>query len=611
MQPGRFRKSVCASGVLVLLVSALFGATVCQRAPWFGQPDVKTLNMSGAMTLGTLGMAKNWEREGAWALRFAMYWEPASIEYPTPASRTPYTSYPPGSVIPVYALAALTPLDLTPGLVMGYNLFNHWAIAVALALLACLALTRMQLARGPALLLAAVSAALYLWLPSPHWEHLMGFFADQAVMLPFTMFLLLDALEAWTERPAVRRVWTALRCAVALWGMLTGWLFFFVAAAVYVARLATGRMGTRPLPFLGHSAAYWSPIACALALFALQLYHLGALGELYQRFVHQTGMDGGGFAALAGSTEELTVSPFTSLGTDSRFWTTFMPAAYGRTGLALLLGAALLLGLVLLHLLWRRLRGKSVQPAESVPAYLLFAAFAPCFAHYYVFQTHSSFLLHFFAVLKFALPFSLAVALAPGALGRLAGPPDHPRARWVHWTAACLTTVLAAALLLSLRETRQAMFSEQKTENERIGRFIAEHTEYEDVVFSAEHTIQRHFMAYAMKPVHRARALGDIYEVVKTIGGGFNVNLFLRDGDPQLPDGLPALRKHAQEKTRQEDLHLYKVNKSSFLHLYADWRRARHQEAWQTPPAKDTEREAPPGVNVRRIPIPQTQSRER
>ena len=568
----RWPTAACVAA-LCLLSLALFAVTVRQRAPWFGHPDVNTITMSGSMTVGATGMAKNWYLEGACRLWFVMYWDPHSIETPTLESRRPYVSYPPGAALPIYVLAKVSGRPPAPPLTMAYNLANQYGIALSLAILVFLVVRQMGFSNAPAAVFAVLPIVLYLWLPSPFWEHQMGYFADQAVILPYVLYILLEAARESIDSAKGKRVLTVLQGAVGFWGIFTDWLFAFAALGLYLVRLARGTFSRRPLVFLGRSVLFWAPIGLGVFLFVVQLHHVGALDKVLWRFIHQSGMDGGGLAALHEKPMQVTLAPWYTFSLANRYWKTFIPAAYGIAGEIIILSSAVGLVLLLAGFLVQRARGVTPSKTYALSVSVLFLILMPCLAYTYVFQTHSSYWLHFFGVLKFAPMIAIApFVLWPAMLLRRLAPESNTGSRGfqiVSVGVAAALLLLAAGYVYALRDRREGMYAEPRLDNERIGAFLANHTRFEDVVFATNHKVQRHYVCYALKQMHRIRSILDVFAVVRDIEGDYVVNLFTKgDRDYRGGFGLPETAAMAFEEHHEKDLHLHKIHKKDFLALY-------------------------------------------
>lgn len=563
-----FRIGRYQAAALLCLTVAAFAVTIGQRSPWFGQTG---LNMAGALTAGTAGMARNWYDEGGWTLHYAMYWEPRSIENPTLASRTPYISYPPGSVLPIYALSAAAGQPPTPKLIMAYDLANQLGIAVILGLLT-LHLARL---RGISPWLgwgwSCIPALLYLWFPSPFWEHQMGYFADQAVILPWVLFLYLEAVHETTARPGVKQWIRFIQGLVVFWGVFTEWLFVFVVFCAYLARVARGGISLPPKRFIAGTLLFLFPAMLALIVYAIQLYQVDAWGTLMDRMLYRTGADGNASRLLRTGDAPAAWHTLIAFGWDSRFWKDFFPQAFGLVGKPIFLGAVVMFfGVLLLravgkiHSCWKKTE-PSENSADTLLLTTMFLALVPPILHYYALKEHSSFFLHTFAVLKFAVPMALLpLALFPIMLA--ARMKQTTISRFL--CAACM--LLGAAYLVMLHPQRQANFELFKAHDfAAMGDFIARNTTYDDVVVSNNATFPKNFIVYSMKQVHPIQSVEDIQRVVANIEGGYILTLFSKGPESyEQATGLAALAARSYQEFHEKDYYIRKIRRADFEQLY-------------------------------------------
>jgi hypothetical protein len=125
-------KNIICAFLLFIIAIGIFKYTVRIREPWFG---TLSLRLHQRASGSTLKFSKNWYREGLLDLKFGMIENPKSVEFPTLLSREPYTSYPPGAILPIYIISKLRRHEPTPSLLMKYNLLNHLFIAFFLSLI--------------------------------------------------------------------------------------------------------------------------------------------------------------------------------------------------------------------------------------------------------------------------------------------------------------------------------------------------------------------------------------------------------------------------------------------------------------------------------------------
>jgi len=565
-------RSPVEAGLLFGLVAALFAASVYLRAEGLGRLPA---GISSWMTTGSTICAKNWHREGAWNLRFTLYRDPASIEQA--GARTPYLSFPPGAIVPLYLLGRLLHLEPTPALAMSYNLLCQFLIACALGFTVLRVLRFSGVSGIPALLLSLVSPLLYLFLRSPFYEHQMGYFSDQAVMLPFALLVYLEVLRATASSRRLRVSASACLTIIGFWGIFTDWFFAFVLACLFTLRLLRGELGSTWRERLSRSFLFWTPACLALALFAYQLAYHDGFPALMERFIYGAGVEQGGNPDTPGlNPRRLELARFFSFNLASRFWKDFVPMAFGPLGKPLLLGATVLLLVTAPVLLAFRVLRKPIPIWFQLAAAMTFLTVAPCFLYCQVFQTHCSVFVHFFTTLKFAP----VCALMPPLLVSGAVLPLYARSCRIRRVIAAILTVLtlgaSAGYLVWMGDPREAgIYDSMSADYERVGRFIGARTGYNDIAFSFGYKVglmAPHYLVYSMKPLHSVMSLQDIHDTVRNIDAPCTVNLFFTGEEAFPPEsGLALLAEHAFDRYDAGDLHLCKVRGVEFWYVYETW----------------------------------------
>lgn len=557
---------------VVLIGTALFFISVWQRASSFGDAGV---SMAGWTTGGSAVTAANWYREGAWRLRFVMYWAPDSVELDALGAREPYISFPPGAIIPIYLMAKAARRDPTPAMVMGYSLFIHLLTTVTLGLLIYYAAIRMTLRPRVSAAFAIPAMALYLWLPSPYYEHQMGYFSDQAVMLPFALALLAELMLWNTADTKRRRCLQGLQALIQFWGVFTDWLFVFVAFFIWTLRVIRGDFGGKPLPWLKKAARYWLPAALAIALYAAQLWHLGAAQDAVNRFRLRAGVGEGRKYAVERKVNAFSVSG--AFGAETRFWRQHMKGGYGPWARPLIAVSLAAIAVSALAVLALRLREKKIPPAWELQAFLGFLSLIPCMVYLLVFLQHCSYFLHGFTALKFALPIAvIPFGILPSAIASLlVARVKYPKANAaITWGIAILAMVLAGVCIYSLKPAREAICRPQVKDHAVPARFIGAHTGYADVVFSPDYAIADRppqVIVYSMKQVHKIKGIEDIRAITDKIDQDFTLNLFVLDAKTVLNDTLNRLTEAATDRIASDGMQLIKIPKKAFYALLSEW----------------------------------------
>lgn len=552
--------------LLCLLAGLLFEYTSRIREPWFGELSPDGHNW---LTAQTVHFTRNWFHEGILESRFGMLQNPPSVEFPTLESRMVYVSYPPGSLLPVYAFSRLTGREPSPALVMRYNLINHLLIALSLSLTVFLLLVRSRHSHGSALVLAVIPMAVELLMPSPLYYHQNVFFTDQAILLPFALFVLLEVARGSTAPGRAQRCVAWLQAGLLFYGMLTEWLFCFVALTVYLKRALNGELGRQWRPFLAGSSLYWLPAAGAMGLFALQVSLLDGWGIAVERFTFRT--------AASPDGREYVKNFF------DQFWRDHVGNAFGEPALPLLWGSlAVLLVVSALTVIRLRKRGQvadeDCQLLSAVALLLL-----PCFAQVYFFRNHS--VIHDFAALKFSLPLAtVPFVLAPLLVLRQFGQrltDLYVEMPGIFRRAAPGTTKFPVLVVLILFlagyyvGTQHGRFASFFPERGDYGaeNFLARHTSFEDIVFSPHYSIPPvppQQVSYSMKRVYALTSLDEIREKLGPIEADYSVNLLLFKSREVGVPGLEILLSGA-DRVVEDDRHLlYQIPRDRVLLLLRD-----------------------------------------
>ncbi len=557
-KPGDRSRTALSVFFLFVLTLGIFAYSVEIRRPWFGD---LSLGHHQWLSGSTIKFTKNWLHEGPLALRFLMLENPASVELPTLASRQPYLSYPPGAIVPFYLLCRLRGAEPEPARLMNFNLLNHFLVAFSLALLVFVLLRQLHVAHVSATLLATVPIMAVLLTPGPLYWHQNVFFSDQAVILPFALFAL---LEVWRDQLRGRSARIALAAAqgvVTFIGVLTDWLFVVVTAVVYTKRLLNGELGKGTAGFLVGSGRFLAPAVAALGLFAYQLYDQNAFEGLLGIYLARAGVAEVG-AAYA--------QRFPLV-----FWQRHIATAYGQPAVALLWAGLLVFVASTVYLLARRLRGRTVNDASRKITNAGGILLVPCFIQVYALQNHS--VIHDFSTLKFALPYAVVpFVLLPLLVGSFFGA-DIARGislRRVSVRApvfAIVMVVTAAALVMHEHPRFRKFFPRPNPEVAQLGRFVAENTGYRDIVFSPQLEIKNappQLLSYSMKLVYKTGSVADISRTVGSVQDAeYVVNILVQSASYNVPEYVSRLTAAAYTVRDGAGYRIYKIAKADYLRL--------------------------------------------
>lgn len=586
----RIRYTLLALAVFMVIAAAVFVSSVVERAPWFGEAP---MNIAGWMTGGSTQMARNWYREGAWAMRFAMYWEPASIEQPYLGKRTPYVSYPPGAILPLYVAALLLGREPTPGLAMSLSLALHCATALLLAGATALLLRGAAFSRGTTLVSALIPFLLYVYLPIAYHEHAMSYFADAAALPLYALFVFLEIALEQTSNVRVRRCIAVLQASVGLIGVLTDWLFVFLAFCVWLGRAARGRLGRGVRRKVGNTLLFGTPFVAGVTLFVAQVAYLGNMDTLLERFLMRSGVTSGqGFADGRNPLDFASMDTFLSFSLGTRFWKEHIPASFGAHGVEIIVGCLaawlVLTVLAMCVALGRRWLtwGTVVEGVSSTNTIrntsvgaILAACFlylVPCLLYYHVFKQHNNLLFHRYSALKFALPIAtLPLALLPAACWRMWFAANTPLPRLIRLAgrlAPQMLLICALGFLVSLSPERRALFaSDDDLRHVASGKFIGQNTAHNDILFAPAPppwADMPQFQCYAMKRLHPADSIWKLYSFLRGIDGPWRVTVYLDRPDrlERLPE-MQVLTSSADMAVAQGPMSLLFIDKARFLML--------------------------------------------
>lgn len=588
----------CISLLLVLVLAVLFfGGAASYR--WNTYGEARTLHAWFSDL--TLQFARNWYRDGVVALRGALFWKPASPEFPDLPSRRMHSSYPSGMLLPVYLAALIEGSDPMPRHVDIANACCQLALMMCCALIVFLFVLRAGGSLVDGGVFACVPLLLLSLLPCPFYYFDKCYFSYEAVVPLVALFLLLEMLR---DEPLSKRAVVCLgvfQGITAFAGTFTEWLFPLAAGCVYLKRLLSGELCRGWRVCARGTALFWLPVAAALSLFAVQVYGLGGYAYLQDRFLLRTGSSQGILPALT----EL-----------NPFWYRHMLRLFGGIGLAALVTvAAALLALAVL-LVIRRMRQRPADTVLRTALWVGLAALVPCVAHVELLRNQSSFLLHGFEALKFSLPMAiLPLVVIPLAALHAAG------LRWPAWTfrpgvlpsvVPILALALAAGYVLILFPRIASLYASPIPDGKAIARavFLDEETGPRDIVFTSALDLAQDdsplYTAYSMKLVYLAKTLSEVHDKVRDIRGDYDICFF--NPTARLPEEPHYARLLAQSeaKTAYGDYTLYRVSKEAFLSAWEDHPNDKPTPAntKPTPPSRKPprvtgKRPAPSSIDVR------------
>jgi hypothetical protein len=519
-------KAIICILLLFSITSVIFCYTVEIREPWFGE-------LSGGhqwLTGDTILFSKIWYRDGPQNLGFAMVDSPASIEFTNLSSRGPYLSYLPGSVVPIYFLSELTSTEPNPAMVMSYNLFNHFFIALLLSLLVFVFLRQLKVDYLNSFLFAIIPIIMELLLPGPLYWHQNVYFADQAVILPFVLYVFLEIiLDGHNGKYA--KYLCILQNLVLFWGIFTDWLFVFVAFTVYVKRIFEGKVKfSRDVGlFLKESFKFWLAPILAVIFYISQIFYFNHIELIIRTFFFRSGISPEGSQFLLNGLGNFKGHIF--LG-------------YGEIGFFALCFSLIIFLVVLWLILFEKTFKKEVDPNIKRIFTLMGMLLVPCILQVLVFRNHS--VIHNFSILKFSLPLvTIPFVLAPILLYLfLKSGVNLPNINLRLFKKFKIDFGLFIIFLVMFSVASFYVADEHPHYKELfpgngynfavLGDSIAKNTVYSDIVFSPNFEIKSvppQQLSYSMKKVYKINSTEDIGNFTKGLSGYHVVILFV--GPPE------------------------------------------------------------------------------
>lgn len=471
------------------LIAIFFILTVYMRKDWFGRPlDVH----HEWLTAHSVCVTNNWLKEGALHLRFMHVLNPSSIEFETLLDRKPYLSYPPGAFIPVYLIAKVINAKDLITLYQRYNIFNHFLISIILFLIMFLIIEFSENINRHAIFFSIIPSMIYLFTPPTLYWHQNVFFADQAVILLFVIFVYLEIKNFLSGQ--LNRWNKLLLFTVVFLGALTDWLFIFVVFVAFLLRVLFSDKTTRFKQIVSHFRSLIIPAILSISLFLYQIIPLGyftkVVGIYRYRGFHASGEDG-------------TVTNF--------FQQHFVKFGSGY-GKILCLSTVLCFFALTIYYIFNKCRSwhnKSVIVTVAY-IYLIWLITLPCLFQVYFFQQHS--IVHDFSALKWALPLSVI----PFSVFPIIFIQEIKEYRYrkiiTHGLYILWIILFLSGVIYKTATSYKAFFGKGSDYNKKIGEMVKRNVTYSDICFAFSFDIpvappQR--LAYSGKRVYKIEIFSD------------------------------------------------------------------------------------------------------
>lgn len=533
----RYRKVSPYILVIFGVAVVIFATTIKDREPWRGQlaDDHHQL-----ITAEVVKFSTNWYAEDPLKLKFALLELPKSVESTTIQDRMPYVSYPPGAILPIYAIAKVFHHKPTVYLVHDYNLLNHFLIGLALAAIAFVVARGLRLGYGSSTVLASIPLLLTYTLPGPMYFFQNVYFADTAVILPATLFILIEVWQ-YFNKPQKTAGWLFwMQAALLFYGTLTDWYFVFLAFGAFALRLVRGNYPSLK-QFIVKAIAYWLPVVTALCLFAVQVVSLNGGGNLKKMF----------FARTSSACRE-----YPNMTMAKTYWMGYMPESFGRYAAGILWMSLAISLLAIGYIMYRDLKRRKVSSQIAALVSTITLLVVVPFDRIYVLRCHSIF--HDFTTVFFVG----AVALVPFVLLPLL----LMKMGVIQSSSVSITvrkrryTILAMPLiLLALAFTYTAaehyryleMFPESNLTYSLYGSFISDNVGYKDVIFSPDYkaaALPPHQIIFTNKEIHKISQASDILKITRQLQEEYAVKIFVKDSTTPLKGSIAALVEQAKSQ---------------------------------------------------------------
>lgn len=520
---GEHFKSIICILILFSLTLVVFSYSVEIREPWYGELSQDNHQW---LTGSTILFSKNWYQEGPSKLGFAMLCNPASIEFTNLSSRDPYMSYLPGCLIPIYIMGVLTGTEPNVSMVMSYNLCNHFCIAFLLSIMIFVFLRQIKIDYLNSILFAIIPIFLELLLPGPLYWHQNVFFADQAVILPFVLYIFLEVIQDGLKGK-YEKVLCILQNIILFYGIFTDWLFVFIALTVYLKRIIEEKIKfNRNIKlFFKESFKFWLIPVLAFIFYITQILFFNQLQDIINIFFLRSGFSEKG-------SQYIMMGP--SILRDHIVF------GYGEIGAYALCFTFVIVAALLWFISFEKILKNDVDLKIKRIGTLMAILLIPCMLQVLIFRNHS--IVHNFSVLKFAV----SLATIPFVLGPISiylilksriKIPDIrlglSKKSKIDFNLLLIFLVVFAAVSFYLVDEHldyTYRFPKNNHNYSVLGDSIQRNTQYSDIVFSPDFEISEippQQLSYSMKRVYKINSIGDIGGYTKGISGYHIVVMFI------------------------------------------------------------------------------------
>lgn len=504
------------------------------------------------LTGASIKFTNMWIRENPFKLGFGMFFNPNSIEFNDLKSREVYSSYPPGTIIPLYFLGLIKG-EVDSNAIMIFNLLNHFFISLTLGLIIFFFLIKINFGYLKSFLLSIIPITFYILSPVTLYFHHIVYFSDIAIILPFALYIFLEVLRDYDNR-VIKKVAGILSSIVLFCGIFTDYFFVFIALAVYIKRLIFFEFGRNVIEIIKKSFFFALPAISAALIFIIQVLLLGGVKRLVDIFMFRTGLD----------KNEAADAFF------EKFWLGHFKAGYSEILLYLFWFSVSMFAIIATYYFTLfLLRKKNVPVNLKKILSLIWIITAPCILQVYFLKNHST--IHFFPILKFAVPIGMVSLLLIWIALYLSvknGSLDTSNAGFNLFYPIFAVYFVFFSIYLDSDYSRFKRFYSQYYDF-KFEKFVKHNCDYRDVVFSTFAVINPdppQYLAASEKRIYKISSLTEIRDKLKNIDKEYVVDLLIKTDEPPPPD-LKYLCDKSEVKLLYGDYTLHKISKRAFLDL--------------------------------------------
>ncbi|HPO48925.1 MAG TPA: hypothetical protein PLO89_01240 [Spirochaetota bacterium] len=544
----KFYKPILSCIFLFFICLTIFSYSLDIRKPYFNRTDEW---LSGA----TIKFVNMWYRENPFKIGFGMFFNPASVEFKNLSERQVYSSYPAGSLVPLYLMGFFNGKNVDFDLLRIYNLLNHFFIGFLLSLIIFLILKKINVNVVTDFSLSVIPPLLYFLLPPTLYWHQNVFFTDQAVILPFALIVFIELLkDCKINNLKVNEFLKFLSALTVFYGVSTDWFFCIIVLALYFKKIINFEFGSNILDFIKRSFFFFIPTIAAILLFLAQALLIGGMKRLINIFLFRTGLDGNKI-----------VFDFYR-----QFWKNHIEFGFGNISLYLIFGSLLAFILIALYLfLFYFLKKRKISDNVKIIFNTYFLLSIPCFIQVYLLSNHS--VIHPFSILKFAVP----ISIIPFVLcwisffylffcdikNESSAFSDFKIINFIAPFAIFCALFYLSQQYQNFRKyyPREYDFSKEKFINENVG--------YNDIVFSTNFAITPdppQYLAVSEKRVYRISSIDEIFKATDDLKNeNFTVNLIVKNGE-EIAENLSKIIINSDNILKNKEYTIYKINKAKF-----------------------------------------------